>query len=111
MAATNRVDMLDLAILRPGRFDRLVQVPLPDAGARREILRIHSSPMHLGTIDLEEIVRMTDQTTGADLQSICREAGMNAVRRGADEVEQSDFLAAVKKVRSEPPALDNRMYT
>jgi proteasome regulatory subunit len=111
MAATNRVDMLDLAILRPGRFDRLVEIPLPDAGARKEILRIHSAPMHLGEIDLEEIVRITEHTTGADLQAICREAGMNAVRRGADFVEQSDFLAGVKKVRSEPPALDNRMYT
>jgi proteasome regulatory subunit len=111
MAATNRVDMLDLAILRPGRFDRIVEVPLPDTGARREILRIHASPMHLGKIDLDEIVRLTEETTGADLQAICREAGMSAVRRAADEVEQSDFLAAVKKVRSEPPAMDTRMYT
>jgi proteasome regulatory subunit len=111
MAATNRVDMLDLAILRPGRFDRLVEVPLPDAGARKEILKIHSAPMHLGKVDLDEIVRMTEETTGADLQAVCREAGMSAVRRGADEVEQSDYLSAVKKVRSEPPALDNRMYT
>ncbi|HVN65508.1 MAG TPA: proteasome-activating nucleotidase [Methanomicrobiales archaeon] len=111
MAATNRVDMLDLAILRPGRFDRLVEIPLPDEGARREILKIHSAPMHLGKVDLDEIVRMTGETTGADLQAVCREAGMNAVRRGADEVGQADFLAAVKKVRSEPPAMDNRMYT
>ena len=111
MAATNRVDMLDLAILRPGRFDRLVEVPLPDEGARKEILKIHTAPMHLAEIDLDEIVRLTDQTTGADLQSICREAGMNAVRRGAEQVEQSDLLAGVKKVRSEPPAMDNRMYT
>ena len=110
MAATNRVDMLDLAILRPGRFDRIVEVPLPDAGARREILRIHSAPMHLGKVDLDEIVKLTEETTGADLQAVCREAGMNAVRRGADEIEQSDFLAAVKKVRSEPPALEDRMY-
>jgi len=111
MAATNRVDMLDLAILRPGRFDRLVEIPLPDAGARKEILKIHAAPMHLGKVDLDEIVGMTEHATGADLQAVCREAGMNAVRRGAEEVEQSDFLAAVKKVRSEPPAMDNRMYT
>jgi proteasome regulatory subunit len=103
--------MLDLAILRPGRFDRLVEIPLPDAGARRQILKIHSSPMHLGGIDLEEIVMMTEHATGADLQAVCREAGMTAVRRGGDFVEQADFLAAVKKVRSEPPATDNRMYT
>ncbi|HMA04971.1 MAG TPA: proteasome-activating nucleotidase [Methanomicrobiales archaeon] len=111
MAATNRVDMLDLAILRPGRFDRILEIPLPDSGARREILRIHSAPMHLGKIDLDEIVRLTEHTTGADLQAVCREAGMNAVRRGAEAVEQGDYIEAVKKVRSEPPAMDNRMYT
>ena len=88
-----------------------MEIPLPDEGARKEILKIHTAPMHLGTIDLDEIVRITEQTTGADLQSVCREAGMNAVRRGAEQVEQSDLLAAVKKVKSEPPAMDNRMYT
>jgi proteasome regulatory subunit len=58
---------------------------------------------------LDEIVRLTDGATGADLQAVCREAGMMAVRRGADAVEQSDFLLAVKKVRNEP-VVDNRMY-
>ncbi|MDD1672555.1 MAG: proteasome-activating nucleotidase [Methanomicrobiales archaeon] len=111
MAATNRVDMLDPALLRPGRFDRMIGIPLPDALSRREILRIHSSPMTLNRdVDLDEIVRLTEKATGADLQAICREAGMNAVRREAEAVEQSDMIFAVKKVRREPPSLDSRMY-
>ncbi len=111
MAATNRLDMLDPALLRPGRFDRMIGIPLPDPTARREILRIHSSPMTLNRdVDLDEIVKLTDNATGADLQAICREAGMNAVRREAEAVEQSDMIFAVKKVRREPPSLDSRMY-
>jgi len=111
MAATNRIDMLDPALLRPGRFDRIIGIPLPDEGGRREIMRIHSRGMALSSdTNLEEIVKMTENTTGADLQAICREAGMNAVRRDANAIEQSDFLYAVRKVRREPPAADNRMY-
>jgi len=111
MAATNRIDMLDPALLRPGRFDRIISIPLPDIDARREILKIHSSSMAMGSdVDLEEIVTITDHATGADLQAICMEAGMNAVRRDASTVEQADFSFAVKKVRKEPPIADNRMY-
>jgi proteasome regulatory subunit len=111
MAATNRIDMLDPALLRPGRFDRIIGIPLPDASARREILKIHCRGMTLSsTVNLDEVVKMTDNATGADLQAICREAGMNAVRRDADAVEQSDLIYAVRKVRREPPTLDTRMY-
>ncbi|MDD1656938.1 MAG: proteasome-activating nucleotidase [Methanomicrobiales archaeon] len=110
MAATNRLDMLDLAILRPGRFDRVLRIPLPDEGARREILKIHTRSMKVGEVDLEDLVKGTESGTGADLQAICREAGMNAVRRGADAVEQQDFTAALAKVRSEPSLRDDRMY-
>jgi proteasome regulatory subunit len=111
MAATNRIDMLDPALLRPGRFDRIIGIPLPDAAARREILRIHCRNMTLSlSTDLDEIVKMTDNATGADLQAVCREAGMNAVRRDADAVEQSDLVYAVRKVRREPPTMDTRMY-
>jgi proteasome regulatory subunit len=111
MAATNRIDMLDPALLRPGRFDRIIGIPFPDASARREILRIHCRDMTLSsTVNLDEVVKMTDNATGADLQAICREAGMNAVRRDADAVEQSDLTYAVRKVRREPPTLDTRMY-
>ncbi|MDD1653366.1 MAG: proteasome-activating nucleotidase [Methanomicrobiales archaeon] len=110
MAATNRLDMLDLAILRPGRFDRVLHIPLPDEAARREILKIHTRSLKMGEVDLEDLVKGTEGGTGADLQSICREAGMNAVRRGADAVEQQDFTAALAKVRNEPSLRDDRMY-
>jgi len=86
MAATNRVDMLDPALLRPGRFDRVIAIPLPEGDARREILKIHSRKMNLEGVDLDSIVSMTENTTGAELQAICREAGMAAVRREASGV-------------------------
>jgi len=111
MAATNRVDMLDPALLRPGRFDRVIEIPLPDEEGRMEILKIHTQRMTLAKdVDIAEIVGMTGGATGAELQAICREAGMNAVRRDADAVSQEDFRNAVKKVRNEQVP-DLRMYT
>lgn len=111
MAATNRIDMLDPALLRPGRFDRIIRVPLPDDGARLEILKIHTAKMTLaGDVDLADIAELTGKTTGAELQAICREAGMMAVRRDAGAVEREDFLAAIKKVKREVATPDTRMY-
>ena len=110
MAATNRADMLDPALLRPGRFDRLIEIPLPDKDSRLQILKIHSRNMHIGDVDLETIAAITDKATGAELEAVCREAGMMAVRREADDICMDDFMAAVRKVRNEAVA-DNRMYT
>ncbi len=110
MAATNRVDMLDPALLRPGRFDRIIEIPLPDKAGRLEILKIHSSRMRLSGVDLEEIAAITEESTGAELQAICREAGMIAVRRDADFVSREDFTDAIHKVMSEE-SFDGRMYT
>ena len=110
MAATNRVDMLDPALLRPGRFDRLIRIPLPDLEARREILKIHARKMQLaGEISLEMLAAMTEGSTGAELQAVCREAGMMAVRREATVIEMPDFIHAVQKVKAETGG-DNRMY-
>jgi proteasome regulatory subunit len=109
MAATNRVDMLDPALLRPGRFDRVIEIPLPDAASRREILRIHSNRMHLVGVGLDRIAEQTEGFSGAELQAVCREAGMIAVRREALSVTHADFLAAVAKVRAET-VKDDRMY-
>jgi len=102
MAATNRVDMLDPALLRPGRFDRVIEIPLPDRNSRLEILKIHSAKLRLEGVSLEEIADLTENTTGAE--------GMIAVRKEADEISAEDFLAAVRKVKNEI-AFDNRMYT
>src|SRR5271157_5926668 len=110
MAATNRADMLDPALLRPGRFDRLIEIPLPDRDARLQILKIHSRKMHLDVVDIEEIACMTENATGAELEAVCREAGMMAVRREANLVEMKDFVDAVHKVRAETTT-DTRMYT
>ncbi|MGE4374611.1 MAG: proteasome-activating nucleotidase [Methanoculleus sp.] len=111
MAATNRIDMLDPALLRPGRFDRIIEIPLPDAEARIEILKIHSAKMTLSrNVDLAVVAELAGKTTGADLQAICREAGMMAIRRNADAVGQEDFIAAIRKVKREAPAPDARMY-
>jgi len=98
MAATNRVDMLDPALLRPGRFDRIIEIPKPDDGARLQILKIHSSRMNLIDVNLEALIPMTENSTGADLQAICREAGMMAVRREATGITMDDFEKAVNKV-------------
>lgn len=110
MAATNRVDMLDPALLRPGRFDRLIKIPLPDQTARLDILKIHTKKMHLADVNLDVIATMTEAATGAELQAICREAGMMAVRRDAPLVEMLDFIAAVRKVKADT-ITDTRMYT
>jgi proteasome regulatory subunit len=99
MGATNRVDMLDPALLRPGRFDRVVLVPLPDTAARHEILKIHSAKMQLVGVPLDKLAAETDNSTGAELEAICREAGMMAVRRDADAITWSDFEEAMRKVK------------
>ncbi len=109
MAATNRVDMLDPALLRPGRFDRVIEVPLPDSPSRFEILRIHARRMNLAGVRMDHLAELTEKFSGAELQAVCREAGMIAVRRQAHTVTHEDFLAAVVKVRAETIS-DDRMY-
>ncbi len=109
IAATNRPDILDPALLRPGRFDRIILVPYPDLQARVEILKIHTRRMNLKDVDLELIAKKTDGFSGADLKVICMEAGMFAIRDGRDYVIQDDFDMAIKKflhsdeIRKESP--------
>ena len=102
IAATNRFDMLDRAILRPGRFDRLIEVPKPDWDGRRRILEIHTAEMSLADeTDLGELAGKTDGFTGAELASIATEAGMFAIRDERTTVQLQDFVAALKKVEEE----------
>jgi len=99
VAATNRPDVLDPAILRPGRFDRLVHVPMPGVEARGKILKIHCERMTLsGDIDFKRLAKATEGMSGADLKAIATEAGMFAVRKDKELVEMEDFLEAVDKV-------------
>ena len=98
IATTNRLDILDPALLRPGRFDRIIEVPLPRLEGRKEIFRIHTRRMKLNKVDLEELARLTEGATGADIKAICTEAGYSAIRAGRKRVVMSDFLYAIKKV-------------
>ncbi len=99
IAATNRIDILDPAILRPGRFDRIIEIPLPDRRGRYEILKIHTRRMKLAKdVDLWKIADMTNGASGADLKAICTEAGYNAIRESRKVVTMDDFVKAVRKV-------------
>lgn len=102
LAATNRPDILDPALLRPGRFDRIIKVPMPNAEARTEILKIHARKMNMSPdVDLKKIGQMTDDTSGADLSAIVMEAGMFAIRASRDIVTGDDFTQAMQKVLGE----------
>ncbi len=98
VAATNRIDLLDPALLRPGRFDRIIEIPLPDAEGRRDILRIHSRNMKLDNVDFDELVDMTPGLSGADLKAVVTEAGMFVIRRKGRAVTMSDFKDAYNKM-------------
>ncbi len=98
LAATNRPDILDPALLRPGRFDRLIQVPLPDCKGRLEILKIHTRNMNLINVNLGEVAERAENASGADLKAICTEAGMFAIRDERDYIEEDDFMRACEKV-------------
>jgi proteasome regulatory subunit len=101
IAATNRFDMLDRAILRPGRFDRLIEVPKPNWDGRKRILEIHTQEMNLDDVDLAELASDTDGFTGAELASLATEAGMFAIRDDRTAVRTEDFYDALEKVRDE----------
>ncbi|KAJ2759480.1 26S proteasome subunit rpt4 [Coemansia nantahalensis] len=97
--ATNRPDTLDPALLRPGRLDRKIEIPLPNEQGRTEILKIHAAGIAKhGEIDYEAVVKLSDGFNGADLRNVCTEAGMFAIRDERDYVIQDDFMKAVRKV-------------
>ena len=105
IAATNRFDMLDRAILRPGRFDRLIEVPNPDVEGRERILEIHTREMNLDEdVDLRAFAAETDGLSGAELASLATEAGMFAIRDGRTTVKQSDLHDALEKVEADDDA-------
>jgi proteasome regulatory subunit len=101
IGATNRIDILDVALLRAGRFDRHIEIPLPDAAARRVIFEIHTRGMNLaGTINYDILAGRTEGLSGADLKIIATEAGMFAIRDNRPKVEHRDFLKAVEKLQA-----------
>lgn len=97
--ATNRPDTLDPALLRAGRLDRKIEIPLPNEVGRMEILKIHAAGVQKdGEIDYESIVKMSDQLNGADLRNVITEAGFFAIRDDRDAINQDDMSKAVRKV-------------
>jgi len=101
VAATNRPDMVDSAVLRPGRFDRLIYVPEPDEKSRLQIFKIYTKDMPLTKeVDLNQLSLMTKYYSGADIESLCREAAMHALRKDIEtkEVTMHDFQEAIKEV-------------
>ncbi len=102
MAATNRFDMLDRAILRPGRFDRLIEVPKPNVEGRRAIFEIHTREMSLADeFDFEVLAEQTEGASGAEIAAICTEAGMFAIRDERDAITLEDVEQAIEKVLAE----------
>ncbi|MFW6003663.1 MAG: proteasome-activating nucleotidase Pan1 [Halanaeroarchaeum sp.] len=102
IAATNRFDMLDRAILRPGRFDRLIEVPNPDEEGREKIFEIHTRAMNVSEeVNFEVLARETDGMSGADIKAICTEAGMFAIRDDRTTVTGEDFRQAHEKLETD----------
>lgn len=98
--ATNRPDILDPALLRPGRLDRKIEIPLPNEQARYDILKIHSSPLRIsGDIDFDAIVKLSEGFNGADLRNVCTESGLFALRDERDIITNEDFMKAVRTVK------------
>lgn len=107
--ATNRPDILDPALLRPGRLDRKIEIPLPNEASRLEILKIHANKItKRGEVDYESVVKLADGFNGADLRNICTEAGLFAIREGRDYVLEEDFMKAARKI-AEAKKLESKL--
>ena len=101
IAATNRIDILDPALLRSGRIDRKIEFPHPNEEARARILQIHSRNMNVSAdVNYEELARCTDDFNGAQLKAVCIEAGMNALRREAVQMVHEDFMEGIAAVQA-----------
>lgn len=99
LAATNRSDILDKALMRPGRFDRSIFVDLPDLNERKEIFIVHLKPLKLNNnIDIDFLAKQTPGFSGADIANVCNESALIAARRGGDDVGKQDFLDAVDRI-------------
>ena len=97
IGATNRIEVLDNAILRPGRLDRLIEVPLPGLKERIDIFKVHTRMMKSEQIDYKKLANLTEHFSGAEIKAVCTEAGYFAIRNKKTTVSQEDFLAAIQK--------------
>ena len=112
IAATNRPDLIDPALMRPGRFDRLVYVSLPNEAARKEIFNVHISKMRFDKTDTADLAKRTDGYSGAEIAAVCREAAMNALREEppADCVQQKHIDLALQNVKPRTPQSLLKLY-
>jgi transitional endoplasmic reticulum ATPase len=113
IAATNRPDMIDTGLLRPGRFDRIILTPVPDKKTREKIFEIHTKGMPLKEVDIKKLIEKTEGYVGADIEAICREAAMLALRKdiNSKEVNMKHFEEALKEVRPSVTKEIEKMYT
>jgi proteasome regulatory subunit len=99
IAATNRPELLDIALLRPGRFDRIIEIPMPDVNARTTIFQVHTKSMPLsGVVKMRNLAVMSDGFSGAEIKSATVEAGISAISDGRESVSKSDFVDAIRKI-------------
>ena len=99
LAATNRADILDKALLRAGRFDRQIHVDLPDLNERKEVFQVHLKPLKIDdTVDIDLLARQTPGFSGADIANVCNEAALIAARHGKEAVSKDDFISAVDRI-------------
>lgn len=110
LAATNRVDVLDPALLRSGRLDRKIEFPLPNEEARAQILKIHSRKMKVDpNVNWSELARSTDEFGGAMLKAVCVEAGMIALRMGKNKISHEHYVDAIAEVQSKKKEVSNAL--
>lgn len=114
IGATNRIDILDPALLRPGRFDRMIDFPMPNGEARTSIFKIHARNLRIdGELNFKKLVELTEGATGADIKAICTEAGMFAIRKEAEAIIKDDFVEAINKVmnKMKDKAIESKLYS
>jgi len=114
IGATNRVDILDPALLRPGRFDRMIDFPIPDEVSRKAIFKIHTRKLNMvEKVDFNRLVQLTEGATGADIKAIATEAGMFAIRNDAEIISSKNFIDAVDKVMNKvrDKCIESRLYS
>ncbi|MBC8443960.1 proteasome-activating nucleotidase [Candidatus Woesearchaeota archaeon] len=105
IGCTNRKDILDPAVTRPGRLDRLIEIPLPNKEGKKEIFKIHTKNMLLDKkIDIDKIIKQTENFSGAEIKAVCTEAGYFAIRKNRINITEKDFLKAIKKVKAREKA-------
>jgi len=114
IGATNRIDILDPALLRPGRFDRMIDFPIPNDEARKAIFKIHTRRLNIEEkVDFNRLVNLTEGATGADIKAISTEAGMFAIRKEAEIIVSKDFIDAADKVMNKvrDKCIESRLYS